>query len=611
MPRRGSGTNSIVRIFWGLVGLAAAWGQTAVPPAGVTIQEQTHFSQVMNANRVYRVFLPASYAGSQKRYPVLYWFHGYESSAEVNAYSKDIADYLVAHDLIVVDSGPLDTTGEFPLYFQEVMDRVDHTLRTIADRDHRAVSGFSAGGFLALYAAGKFPDLVSSASSFMGPTEYSVGPKGFDVEYNVDDSFANFAGVRTRLVTGTRDVIRYYHRRLNSIWSFVLPTHQTEEFDAEHAASGVAKTLEFHMQAFAHPLPKPAVFTHADVYPNFGVWGWEVASDRRQPGFTVLGDVSAGGFRCAVREWIPGGASIPAVKLSVTSAALYPPASLHTVTYVRLRDGQVRHLSQKADPQGRLGFELDGDDYEVGISPDAVIAVTGYDFAEGSWLTAGKPIKLRLKFLNKGAVRSTPSAIQWESPDAGVKFAVASSRLFALMPGETLPLPVTVTVPAGRAMVRIVAVQGSARLSMDVPVFPDAPATADFQIADGRTVNAYQHATEKTDRLMGEGNADGHAAPGESFAVLLPEGGSLRAAELFTSDACVDTSIRASDSWSDYDHTGASVKYSLPSIRKDCPPGTIVHMLARIVLPHAPDHEVHYAAIQFPVWYRPGEEPKQ
>lgn len=487
-----------VRFFCGVLGLVvAAWGQTTATPPVAAIQEKTHFSQVMNANRVYRVFLPASYATSQKRYPVLYWFHGYESSTEVNAYSKDIAGYLAAHDLIVVDSGPLETTGEFPLYFQELVDQIDRTLRTVADRDHRGVSGYSAGGFLAFFVAGKFPDLVSSASSFMGPTEYSVGPKGFDVEYNADDAFANYDGVRTRLVTGARDFIRFYHRRLNSIWSFTQTTHETEDFDSDHGTPGVVKTLDFHMHAFAKPLPKPAAFTHSDVYPNFGVWGWEVASDRRQPGFTVLENVSASGFRCAVREWIPGGATIPAVKLSIASAQLYTPGSPHTVTYVRLRDGQERHVSQKADAQGRLSFELDGDAYEVGISSDAVIAVTGYDVADAEWVTAGKPVKLRIKFLNKGGARSAPATIHWESPDAGVKFASASSQLFSLMPGETVPLPVIVTVPTGRAVVRIVAVKGTARMPVDVPVFAEAQPATPFQIADGRTVNVYRHATDR------------------------------------------------------------------------------------------------------------------
>ena len=68
------------------------------------------------------------------------------------------------------------------------------------------------------------------------------------------------------------------------------------------------------MAAFARPLPKPAVFSHADVYPNFVIWGWDVTSNRRPPGVTVLENVSRTGFRSAVREWIPGGAPIPEVE---------------------------------------------------------------------------------------------------------------------------------------------------------------------------------------------------------------------------------------------------------------------------------------------------------
>jgi hypothetical protein len=597
--------------YLGLLAIAAAsaW-QTPAPPAAPAAQEQTYFSQVMNANRAYRVFLPASYGGAQKRYPVLYWFHGYEQSSEVDAYSKDIAAYLAGHDLIVVDSGPLETTGTFPLYFPELVDRIDHSLRTTADRDHRGVSGYSAGGFLAFFVAGKYPDLVSSASSFMGPTEYAAGPKNFDAEYNAADAYANYDGVRTRLVTGSRDFIRFYHRQLNAVWSYTRTTHETQEFDSEHGTPGVARTLDFHMHAFANPLPKPAMFTHSDVYPNFSVWGWEVTTNRRQPGFTLLENVSASGFRSSVREWIPGGATIPGVKVSLESAPLYAPGSAHTVTFVRLRDGKVRHASMKADAGGRLYFDLDGEAYEVGVSAESVIAATGYDFADGDWLTAGKPVKLRVRFLNKGAVRSGPASVRWESPDAGVKFGAASSQLFSLMPGETVPLPISVTVPEGRAMVRIVAVKGTSRMPVDVPVFPAMQPLASFQIVDGRTVSAFQHATEKSDVALGEGNRDGHAAPGESFGIVVPDGGAARAAELFTSDACVDTSMRASDSWTDYDHTGASAKYTVAAIRKDCQPGHVVHMVVRVVAPHAPDHEVRYWSIEFPVWYRPGEEPK-
>jgi len=570
-----------------------------------TIQEQTHFSQVMAGNRTYRAFLPPSYAASQKRYPVIYWIHGFEQASDVAAYTKQIADYVAAHDVLVVDFGPLETTGQFPLYFPELAEQVDKNFRTIADRGHRALSGFFAGGFMALFTAGKFPDWAGSASDFMGPTEYNLGPSNFDVETNEDDLYENYAGVRTRLVTGTRDYLRFYDDRLNSIWRFARANHETEAFDAAHSTPDLAKTFDFHMRAFADPLPKPSTFSHIDMYPNFDVWDWEVASDRRQPGFTMLENVSGSGFRCAVREWLPSGDTIPDVKLSIASAKLYAPGSAHTVTYVRLRDGKMRRSALKADAQGRLNFELDGDAYEVGVANDALIAVSGYEIADAAWATAGQPVKVRVKFTNKGALRSAMTTVQWQSANPDVKFDVPSSRLFALMPGETLGLPVTVTVSdPGRAIVEVEAVIGTHRMAVDVPLYPAAAAETKFQIVDGKSVTVARHATQASEESLGEGNGDGHAAPGETFAVLIPDGNVLRTAELITNDRCLTNLVRASDSWVDYDHSGASVKYTLATVKRECEPGTPIHALARIVIPHAPDHEVRYAAIEFPVWWR-------
>ena len=111
----------------------------AAQPAA-QIQELSHLSQVMAAARAYRVYLPAAYAASRTtRYPVIYWFHGYE--AENPARDAALSAYVAAHPVIVIDSGPADTTGQFPLYFPELVEHIDKTLRTIPDRDHRAVTG--------------------------------------------------------------------------------------------------------------------------------------------------------------------------------------------------------------------------------------------------------------------------------------------------------------------------------------------------------------------------------------------------------------------------------------------------------------------------------------
>jgi pimeloyl-ACP methyl ester carboxylesterase len=545
-----------------LVGLLALSTLCAQEP-----HDLTHFSQVMGADRVYRVYLPAVYADSQKRYPAIYWFHGFESSDLRDAHSKAFADYAATHEVVVIDFGPVETVGQFPLYFPELMERIDQTVRTIPDREHRAVSGYSLGGFLAHWTAAKFPDLVASASDLNGVTEAPLGPAGFDVECSFDDLRAASGGVATL-----------------------------------HGVANATAALEFHMHAFASPAAKAGAFTHADPYPNFSIWGWEVASNRRQPAFTLLENVSSRGFRSAVREWLPGGAPLTDVKLSIeTPAHAYAPNSTHPVAYIHLSDGKVRRAVQKADAQGRLSFDLDGDDYEVGISAEPAIAVSGFEIANAAWATAGQPVKLRVRFWNVGAARSGTLPIQWESPDERVKFDNPSARLFSLGPGESVNLPAAFTFNGtGPATVRIVAVEGANRMPIDVPLFPPAEAEKNYLIADGRPLEAFQHGSQKIEITLGEGNGDGFAAPAEGFAIMLPDGGSYRVAELFTNDPCVDNTVRDSDPWG----AGVSVNYSVPRILASCEPGHRVHILARVYAQGTSGPVARYAAIELPVWYR-------
>ncbi|MGA3187030.1 MAG: alpha/beta hydrolase-fold protein [Bryobacteraceae bacterium] len=362
--------------------------------ADAIILDCAHESRVFRETRHFRIFLPPDYESSTLRYPVVYWFHGFgerynqgpanKEYDRGNDYNGDnIANFVASHDVIVVkpdgynprtlnddyprpyNIGPVETDRQFPLYFPELVALIDAHYRTIPDREHRATSGLSMGGFMSYWIAGKYPDLVSSASNFMGSCEFLVGPRDFPAEYRHEEMRENYAGVRTRLVTGTRDFIQFYHRQLNQFWT--MPTHESEEFDFDHGTPGIAKTLAFHMDAFAAPLPRPEVWSHADVYPGFSVWDWTVESDRKQPGFTSIDSVSRTGFHSTVREWLPGGRVLRDVHLKVTTARLYRKNSRVPVTTIRLRDNFIQREHLFADVEGRLHLDLDGDEYQVRI----------------------------------------------------------------------------------------------------------------------------------------------------------------------------------------------------------------------------------------------------
>ena len=336
------------------------------------------------------------------------------------------------------------------------------------------------------------------------------------------------------------------------------------------------------------------------------VWGWDVVSTRRQPGFTVLRNVSKSGFRCGVREWLPEGNTMPQVQLTIQSPRnLFAQLKPYTVTMVRLRDGQTRRALVKADIDGRLKFKLDGDEYEVGItgaSAEPNLALAGYRVESGEWATAGIPVKLSVRFVNKGTASSKPASLRWETPNPLVQIDTPSAPLKAVAPGASAETALAFTVKDNdRRAVKLFAVDGSQRMPVEIPLFPAAPAVSDFVIADGKALTVYQRATEKAISVTGDGNGDGKANAGERIAIAFPDGDAMRLAELFTNDRCVDNTTRVSDVWSAYDHVGASVKYSLPLLRSTCAPGHIVQFMARLQLPDKPDHKVRYAVVQFPV----------
>jgi len=606
-----------------------AFGATAI------VLDRTHESQVFHETRHYRIFLPPGYETSGKRYPVVYFFHGwgerYNQSSAGHNYDQgtdyggdNFASFVGTHDLIVVrwdgynprtpgenyvrpyNIGPVETDRQFPLYFPELVGYIDATYRTIADREHRGTSGLSMGGFMSSWVAGKYPDLVSSMSNFMGSSEFVVGPRGFPVEYRHEEMHNNYDGMRTRMIMGTDDFIQFYHRRMNLIWDYTQAHHESEVFQADHGTPGIARTMMFHMHAFADPLPRPAVWNHIDAYPEFSVWGWKVTTDRKEPGFTVLENVSHSGFRSCIRQWAPSGRALAGVQVRITTPSLYRPGREVMVNLIRLRDGQVRHLRERADSKGRLTIGLDGEEYEVGIGSGPNLALAGFAIEGAAWATDTEPVRVRARFVNKGGRATAAMQLRWETPNAGVRLDAATATIRLLPPGQSAEVPLAFTVlDPTREIVKLFAVGEKAgekvRLPLEIPTFPAAAQAGDFRIADGLSLPVYQRGETVEPLTLGTGNGDGRANPGERIAILLPEGDGYRAAELFTNDACIDLTQRESDGWGSYDHVGASAKISLQLIRGNCAPGHWVRALARTQLPDKPNHQIRYSVVEFQV----------
>ena len=108
------------------------------------------------------VYLPASYASNpNRRYPVVYFLHGYAAHAETYWNSLSVpsaADaagsemILVLPDAFTVYDGSMfsnsPTTGDWETFIaNDLVTYIDGHYRTIADRSARGLSGHSMGGY--------------------------------------------------------------------------------------------------------------------------------------------------------------------------------------------------------------------------------------------------------------------------------------------------------------------------------------------------------------------------------------------------------------------------------------------------------------------------------
>ncbi|WP_172890623.1 alpha/beta hydrolase-fold protein [Actinoplanes derwentensis] len=139
-------------------------------------------SAAMNRRAQFNVYLPESYTRTTaKRYPVVYLLNGFNGS-NIEWEARDIDTVL---DKLIRENGLAETIVVFPdggsgwyvdtsagnyrsMIVNEIVPLVDRSYRTVADRDHRGISGVSMGGQGAFTLGLTNPTVFSSIASHMG-----------------------------------------------------------------------------------------------------------------------------------------------------------------------------------------------------------------------------------------------------------------------------------------------------------------------------------------------------------------------------------------------------------------------------------------------------------
>lgn len=132
------------------------------------------FSEALNKNITYSMLFPADYLeNKEERYPVVYMLHGYGESGRdwtkwVNVIKQLESNGLQPMIYIFPNCGNSYYCNSYDgknmymdMFVNELVPTVDKSYRTISDREHRAVMGYSMGGFGAMVLPLRNPDVFS------------------------------------------------------------------------------------------------------------------------------------------------------------------------------------------------------------------------------------------------------------------------------------------------------------------------------------------------------------------------------------------------------------------------------------------------------------------
>lgn len=161
-----------------------------------------------NPNRKVSVYLPPEYETGNKRFPVIYYMHGFMGTDSISPHMKSILDMGITKKkirpfiLVIADHYTLfegsfysnsSLTGNWSDFAaKELVDYMDKNFRTIANRDGRGVAGHSMGGYGAIKTGMLFPDVFSSVYAL------SPGLLAFVKEFGPNsDSFKEVGKIKT------------------------------------------------------------------------------------------------------------------------------------------------------------------------------------------------------------------------------------------------------------------------------------------------------------------------------------------------------------------------------------------------------------------------------
>ncbi len=568
-------------------------------PGGLFSQEdKSHFSEVFNREKPYRIFLPDDYSTSGKSYPVIYYFHGNKGS-HVSRLSDEMATLVKENPVIVVawngrsvdsDIRPynigyhsnINYETQFKDYFPEFVRHIDSQYRTLTDRANRALIGQSMGGIISFFIAGKYPQLVGTAVNSKGSPEFFIGYPDNHTLYCVRYMFKNLHGINLRFHNSSNGELVYLNDEVHAgaLQEGKL-VYEYQVYEGGHSLMplDLNDAFDFVLASFEKPLPAPERWHHADLYPDFEIWGYEVESNLAEPGYIEMKGVTQGGMGITTRKWQPHGWIIPGVLIKVKTPPLYDPNTAYTLLDYNETLDSKELLSLESDAEGSIGFSVNHERHQIGIykkkDPAEIVYLAHKVNDRDIFLDQNETCQLKLRLLNRGGsiAKDVKVEISCSHPDVTIDNPVI--EIGELLQGEPVWIEPEFKItasnrpPADGSPFRLkfhLTISDKKNTWVDefeAPVMYDVPEFTEIGIDDGDS------------EIFGSGNGNNIAEPGEDIMIYEIS----HRTRLYYDDPYIDGErIHVDlqpDKWGD-----GYAQSSVIHISEDCPIGHQIKFLA-------------------------------
>jgi S-formylglutathione hydrolase FrmB len=148
------------------------------------------------------VIKPLSYKKKKEHFAVVYLLHGYSGKySDWIIKVPELKQQADANNIIIVcpdgnysswyfDS-PIDSAFKYETYIAtEVVHFIDSNYRSIADKQHRAITGLSMGGHGGLFLGMRHAGIFGAAGSMSGGVDLSESRSRFDIMKRIGDTTA-------------------------------------------------------------------------------------------------------------------------------------------------------------------------------------------------------------------------------------------------------------------------------------------------------------------------------------------------------------------------------------------------------------------------------------